>query len=242
VAVGADQRVGVGDKVAVLVGIGPDGLRQIFKVDLMADAGAGRHDAEVVEGVLTPFQEDITLHVAFIFAVDVGLKRARRAEFVDHDRVVDDQINRSQRVDALCIAAKALDAVAHRGKVHHSRNAGEILHQHAGRTIGDFARVATGVLAPIGEGLDVIDGNRLGIFKAQHVFQHHLERGGKFGKFAQTRSLGRRDRVIRDGQAARAECLLGLCAIVSDGDGHAGLHRVGLQGSCRNGPDCARES
>ena len=60
----------------------------------MADAGAGGDDAEVVERRLAPFQEGIALHVAFIFAVDIHLEGARVAKFVDHDRVVDDQIDR----------------------------------------------------------------------------------------------------------------------------------------------------
>jgi len=56
---------------------------------------------------LTPFQEDIALHVALVFQIDVHLEGARVAELIDHDRVVDDQIDRVQRVDLLRIAAKA---------------------------------------------------------------------------------------------------------------------------------------
>jgi hypothetical protein len=76
VAVGAHQRVGIGDLRAVLVGIGPDGLRQVFQVHLMADAGAGRHDAEVVERLLAPFQERVAFHVPLVFAVHVHLEGA----------------------------------------------------------------------------------------------------------------------------------------------------------------------
>ena len=157
VAVGADEGVGIGDLMAVLVCIGPDGLGEVFKVDLMANPGAGRHDAEVVERVLTPFQEDIPLHVAFIFAIDVVLKGARGAKFVDHHRVVDDQIDGGQRVDGLGIATKALDAVAHGRQIHHGRNAGEVLHQDAGGAVGDLDRVLAAHLAPVGEGFDVVD-------------------------------------------------------------------------------------
>ena len=111
----------------------------------MADAGARRHNAEVVEAPLAPFQERVALHVAFIFAVHVRLEGRGVAEFVDHDRVVDHQVDRDQRVDLLGVAAKRLDRVAHRGQVDHGGHAGEILHQHAGRAIGDLARV----LAPL---------------------------------------------------------------------------------------------
>jgi hypothetical protein len=83
VAVGADKRVGIGDGLAVLIGIGPDGLGQIFKVHLVTDAGAGGHNAKVVERALTPFEELVALHVALVFTVDVHLERAGIAEFVD---------------------------------------------------------------------------------------------------------------------------------------------------------------
>ena len=41
----------------------------------MADAGAGRHDAEIVERLLAPFQETIALAVALVFELDVLLER-----------------------------------------------------------------------------------------------------------------------------------------------------------------------
>ena len=38
----------------------------------MADAGAGRHDAEILERLLAPFQESVALAVALIFEIDVA--------------------------------------------------------------------------------------------------------------------------------------------------------------------------
>jgi hypothetical protein len=73
VAVGADAGVGIGDGLAVLV-LGPDGLAEIFEVDLVADAGAGRHDAEVLERALAPLQEVVALAVALVFELDVRAK------------------------------------------------------------------------------------------------------------------------------------------------------------------------
>ncbi len=179
-AVGADEGVGIGHFRAVLVGVGPDGLGEVFEVHLVADAGAGRHDAEILEGVLAPFQEDITLHVPLIFAVHVHLEGAGIAEFVDHHRMVDDKIDGVQGVDLLRVTAERLDPVTHRGEIDHGRNAGEVLHQHAGRAIGDLARVlAALVRRPFGEGLDVIDRDRAAaILEAEHVLKHHLQRGG----------------------------------------------------------------
>jgi hypothetical protein len=56
VAVGAVQRVRIGEGLAAILG-GPDDLGEVFQVHLVADAGAGRHDAEIVERFLAPAQE-----------------------------------------------------------------------------------------------------------------------------------------------------------------------------------------
>ena len=104
-AVGADQRVGIGDGLAALVGR-PHHLRQIFEIDLVADAGAGRHDAEIVERALAPAQERIALAVALELDLDVLGERVLAAEIVDHHRMVDDEIDRRERIDALRIAAE----------------------------------------------------------------------------------------------------------------------------------------
>ena len=43
-------------------------LGEIFEIDLMADAGAGRHDGEVGEGLLAPLEEAVALLVLLVFA------------------------------------------------------------------------------------------------------------------------------------------------------------------------------
>ncbi len=137
VRIGADQRVGIGDfERAGLAADGhlfllrPDGLGEIFKIDLMADAGARRHDGEVRERALTPFQEFVALLVLLVLFGDVLLEGAVVAEEVHDDRVIDDEIDRHQRVDLFGVAAERLHGVAHGGEIDDRRNAGEILHQH----------------------------------------------------------------------------------------------------------------
>ncbi len=187
----------------------------------MADAGPGGNHAEVVKRRLAPFQEGIAFQVAFVFAVDVHLERARVAEFVDHDRVVDDQVNRVQRVDLLGVAPQCLDAVAHGGQIDHGRNAGEVLHQHAGGAIGDLARVLATFGGPFGEGLDVFDGHgATAVLKAQHVFQHHFQSGGQLGKVAQAGGLRGGNGIISNLGAPGAECLAGFGRVLADNDGH----------------------
>ena len=223
----ADQRVRIGHFDPVLVRVGPDGLRQIFQVDLVADAGAGGHDAEVVKGGLTPFQEGIAFHVAFVFAVHVHLECARVAKFVDHDRVVDDQINRVQRVDLFCVPTQRHDGVAHGCKVNDCGHAGKVLQQDARRAIGDFAWVLAAVGTPFGKGLDIIDADGLAVFEPQHVFQHHLEGGGKAREVAKSGGCGGRNRVIVDGLCSNAERFARFGGVVANCNGHGGILSCG---------------
>ena len=53
---------------------------EVFQVDLVADAGARRHHAEVVEGLLAPAQEGIALAVALHSMLDVLLEAQSAAE------------------------------------------------------------------------------------------------------------------------------------------------------------------
>ena len=153
-AVGADQRIGEGDSAAVLL-LGPYGLRQIFEIHLVADAGAGRHHAEIVEGAGAPAQERVALAVPLIFLLDIGEERGRGAERIDRHRVVDDEVDRNQRIDLARIAAERAHGVAHGGEIDHGWNAGEILHQHAGGAEGDLA-LALARLQPLGHAANVV--------------------------------------------------------------------------------------
>ena len=168
VTVGANQRIGISDGFAINV-FGPDGLGEVFEVHLVADAGTWRDNAEVVERPLAPLEEVIALAVALVFVLDVLRERLWRPEFVDNHRVVDDQIDRDERVDETRVAAELLHAIAHRGEVNDGRNAGEVLHQNARRAITDFAAGLAFVLQPRCNGLNIglLDGAV--VFEAQKV-------------------------------------------------------------------------
>src|SRR5215470_546888 len=97
----------------------------------MADAGARRHDAEIVERLLRPLQELIALLVLPILFLDVFLERACLTEVIDRDRMIDDEIDWHQRIDLLGIAAEQLHRVAHGSEIDHRWNASEVLHQYA---------------------------------------------------------------------------------------------------------------
>ena len=162
----------------------------------MADAGAGRHDAEIAERLLAPFQELVALFVALVFELDIAGERQRRAEFVDDDRMVDDQVDRHQRIDLLRIAAERGHGVAHRGQVDHGRHAGEVLHQHAGRAIGDLDAGRALVGQPAGDRLDALLGDRAAVLVAQQVLEQHLHRIGQLRDAGQPVLLGLDQAVI----------------------------------------------
>ena len=137
VRVGADEGVGIGlEDPVVLAAV--DDLGQVLEVDLVADAGRRRHDAEVVEGLLAPLEERVALAVALEVALGVDGEGALVAEGVDLDRVVDHEVDVDQRVDRGRVAADLLHRVAHRGQVDDGRHAGEVLHQHPGGLEGDL--------------------------------------------------------------------------------------------------------
>ena len=141
----------------------------------MADAGAGRHHAEILERALRPFQEPVALLVLLVFLFDVFLERVLVGEEIHRYRMVDDKIDRHQRIDLLWVAAEMLHGVAHRGEIDHRRHAGEVLHQHARRPERDLA-IGCLVLEPLRDRLDVLLGDRAAVLVAQQIFQQDLER------------------------------------------------------------------
>ena len=184
----------------------------------MADAGAGRHDAEIVERLLAPAQEGVALAVALELDIDVLLLAIRRAGEVHHHRVVDHQVDRDQRIDLLRVAAEPGDAVAHRRQIDHAGHAGEILHQDAGGLERHFLG-GRRLLQPADDGFGVIDLVATAVLEPQHVLQQHLQADRQARDVAQR--LGR----LRQGEIGvflplDGQCLACLESVVPD-RGHA---------------------
>jgi hypothetical protein len=112
--------------------------RQVFKVDLVHDAEARRHHAEGVEGLHAPLHELVALAVALELQLHVEVERILLAVVVDHDGVVDHQVDRHQRLDALGFLPSFERHAAHGGQVGQQRHAGEVLQHHARDDKGDF--------------------------------------------------------------------------------------------------------
>ena len=79
VAVGADDGIGIRHRFAAGIVRHPDGLGQVFKVHLMADTGARRHNTEIIERLRSPAQEFVAFLVPFKFKFNVVVECAGRA-------------------------------------------------------------------------------------------------------------------------------------------------------------------
>ena len=177
--IGADERIGIGDldrrglaaRRRIFLLAGPNGLGEIFEINLVANPGARRNDTEIVERSLAPFQEPVALAVAAIFEIDIGLERLAIAERIDDDRMVDDEIDRHQRIDLLRITAKFRHGVTHRGQIDDGGHASEILHQNPGGTKRDLAFFLALIGQPRGNALDVLLGDRAAILEAKQVLE-----------------------------------------------------------------------
>ena len=191
----------------------------------MADAGAGRHDAEIVERHRTPAQELVALQIALVFELHVGAESGVVAEIVDDHRMVDHEVDGYQRIDLLGVAAQLAHGVAHGGEVDHCRHAGEILHQHARRSDVDLLDRPAAVLQPVGEGSDValLDGGA--VLMAHEILEQDAQREGQAAEVTDL-LLDRLEAEIRIGLGADLQRLAGLEAVGMDG-GHG---RVLLEG------------
>jgi hypothetical protein len=212
VAVGADHGVGIGELIVADAGA-PHRLGQVFEVHLVADAGAGRHDAEVVEGRGAPAQEAVALEVALVLLVDVAGERGRGAEIVHHHRVVDHQVDRRQRVDLGRIGAELGQGVAHGGEVDNGRHAGEVLHQHPRRAEADLMLDGPLVVDPGGEGLQVVGAHGDAVLEPQLVLQQHLQRHRQLADAGETGLFRRPQAIVMVGLAAGDQLAAGLKAV-----------------------------
>src|SRR4029077_2064148 len=90
-----------------------------------------RNELERLESLLTPFKKLVTLAIALELHVQIEFQRARRTEEIDLHRVIDNQIDRHERLDDLWVASEPLHSAAHRRKVDNQRDSGEVLQNNA---------------------------------------------------------------------------------------------------------------
>ena len=168
----ADDRIRISQRRPVLLRA-ENHLAQVFQIHLVADAGVRRDHFKVTEGLLPPAQEGIALGATLIFDLGVEVKCLGRAEVVHLDRVVDDEIDRRERVDLFRIPSHALHRLAHHGEIHYRRHAGQILREHPRRHKGDLS-ILLRLGIPTGKGLNVFLGHQPAILVPQKILQKNF--------------------------------------------------------------------
>ncbi len=187
--IGADKRIGERVRLAVRCGVKHD-AREVFEVHLVANAGIGRNDLEIVQGFLSPAQEGVALDVALEFEFRVEREGHVGAELVHLHRVVDHQFGGQQGIHFFRIAAQRADRFAHGGEIDDGGHAGKILQEHARGHEGNFL-LRRGVRIPTGQRLDICGMNESPVLLAQKIFEQHAQREGKLGDMAHSLFLQR---------------------------------------------------
>ena len=214
-AVGADERIGEGDRARR----GPcrrnTHLGEVFEIHLVHDAGARRHDAEVVERLLAPAEELVALAVALNSSSTFRSSASARAEVVDLHRVVDHQVDRHSGLiffgspPSRCIAAR----IAARSTTH-GTPVKSCSTTRAG--LKGISTLAGDGGVPGGERLHVVFGHHVAVAVAQQRFQQHADRKRQRGDVAQAGVFELREAIDAGLAAAGVERV-------------AGGKRIGLQ-------------
>src|SRR6476660_35089 len=97
----------------------------------MDDADSRRNKLESFKSLLTPLEKLVTLAIALELHVQIEFERARRTKEIDLHRVIDDKIDRHERLDDLRVASEPLHGTSHRREIDNQRNSGEVLQNNA---------------------------------------------------------------------------------------------------------------
>ena len=209
VRIGPHQGVGIGEFAAVAPATGAvreNHARQMLDVDLMDDAGVGRHHFEVAERRLAPAQEHVAFAVSAELDFIVVLERIGRAVLVHLHRVIDDQFGGRQRIDPLWIAAEPDDGFAHGGQIDDAGNAGEVLHDDSRRSECDFV-AGLRLRVPFQQGVDVASGDVHAVLEAQKIFEQNFQGKGQASDILRLEGGEAQDFVLLRAHFQRRSCL-----------------------------------
>ncbi|MNC04325.1 hypothetical protein D3C75_517620 [compost metagenome] len=151
----------------------------------MHDSGCRRNGAEVVECRLRPAQEAVALLIAFKFDIHIIFKCIGCAECINHDGMVNNKINRNERIDLLRISAGLLDGIAHSRQIDYHRDTGEILQHDSRRDKRNFL-VAVNAAGPSGQLLHMLFCDCPSVILADSSLQQHFDGKGQGGYVAHT--------------------------------------------------------
>ena len=125
----------------------------------MTNACAGRHNAEVIKSLLTPAQKLIPLPITIHFDTHVVSVGLFTGVTINHHRMINDQINRINRIYHCRIAPFRSNRVTHSGEINNGWHAGKILHQHTRWHKGNFM-IRTAGIRPGHQGFYILNGGK----------------------------------------------------------------------------------
>src|SRR4029450_4966579 len=137
----------------------------------MHDADSRRNELDSLESLLTPLKKLVTLAIALEFHVQIEFERARRTKEIDLHRVIDNQIDRHERLDDLRVASEPLDSAAHRREVDNQRNSGEVLQNNARNDEWDLL-VRGRFRVPFWKRFNIFAPDLFPVAIVQHRFEH----------------------------------------------------------------------
>ncbi|MNP53035.1 hypothetical protein D3C76_1474700 [compost metagenome] len=97
--------------------------------------------------------------------------------------MVDNEVNRHERVDLFWIAASLFHRIAHRSKIHDNRYTGEILQNDTCRDEWNFLVIVTAI-CPAGQLFYVFFGDSTSVELTNCCFKQHFNGERKPGKIA----------------------------------------------------------
>ena len=144
----------------------------------MDDARVRRNHAEVFERALAPAKERVTLPVTVEFDLVVEVECVGAAVTVDLYRVIDDQLGRRQRIDAVGIATQFNHRIAHGGEVDDGGHAREVLQDDAARRKRNLGARRGGRI-PVRKCEDVVPGDIPPVFEPKQVLEQDFQGVGE---------------------------------------------------------------
>ncbi len=223
VGVGPDEGVGVGRQQSVLLAE-LDGGGEMLQVDLVDDAHARRHHAEVVEGALRELEELVALGIPVEFERDVEAEGVGGPVVIHLDRVVDDQVAGDDRIDPVGVSAHLGHGIAHGREIHDAGHTGEVLEDHPRRHEGEFRAVGLRRL-PSGERLDMLLRGHPLTAPPEGVLQQHTHREGEAVEVADPLPGELGEAIDRNRLGSARECAAGAEGI-GLGGGHECVRTV----------------
>lgn len=140
----------------------------------MDNTRAWRNDLEVIESSLAPFKELKSFFVPLNFDLFVFSESFWSSCDIGLDGMIDDKINRAERVDLIGFSSEFFDRVSHGSKINDGWDTGEILKDDSGRSERDFD-LFRAFLFPVEDGVDVVFGEREVVTVSEGTFEENSD-------------------------------------------------------------------